>query len=157
MAIKKLKDNLLTNPDVIRKQNKRSKKQWKSIADEVTEIARRRMIQNDVKTNFNVSLKLNFAFKDDKFTIVKLTDRYINKFKTREARWMIKGDISYFQLTMLKTLIAKITENINPNSKVQIAMTDIDSNRYYITSFKILMILKMNYLILLICLQSILT
>src|SRR5579863_5433298 len=50
LAIKKLKDSLLTNPDVIKKQNERSKKQWKSIADEVTEIARRRTIQNDVKT-----------------------------------------------------------------------------------------------------------
>src|SRR5579863_8957141 len=37
LAIKKLRDNLLTNPDVIKKQNERSKKKWKSIANEVTE------------------------------------------------------------------------------------------------------------------------
>ena len=145
LYVKKLKDNLLTNPDVIKKQNERSKKQWKSIADEVTEIARRRMIQNDIKTNFVTkgnlqsskdSLKLNFAFKNDNYTIVKITDRYVDKFKTREARWKIEGDINLFSINdALKSLIAKMTENVKQNSKVQIAMTDIDSNRYYRTNF----------------------
>ena len=136
LSVKKLKDNLLTDPNVIKKQNERSKKQWKSITDEVTEIARRRMIQNDFKTNFKDSLKLNFAFKNDNYTIVKLTDRYVDKFKTREVRWMIEGDISLFSINnALKSLIAKMTENVKPNSKVQIAMTDIDSNRHYRTHF----------------------
>src|SRR5271165_3530776 len=136
LAIKTIKDNFLTNPDVIKKQNERSKKQWKSIANEATEIARRRMIRNDIKTNFRDSLKLNFAFKNDNYTIVKLTDRYVDKFKTREARWMIEGDISLFSLNdALKSLITKMTEDVKPNSKVQIAMTDIESNRYYRTNF----------------------
>src|SRR5271165_5840290 len=136
LSIKKLKDNLLTNPDVIKKQNERSKKQWKSIANEVTEIARRRMIRNDIKTNFRDSLKLHFAFKDNNYTIVKLTDHYVDKFKTREARWMIEGDINLFSINdALKSLIAKMTEDVKPNSKVQIAMTDIESNRYYRTNF----------------------
>ncbi|HLX53145.1 MAG TPA: hypothetical protein VKR58_04360, partial [Aquella sp.] len=136
LAIKKLKDSLLTNPDVIKKQNERSKKQWKSIADEVTEIAKRRMIQKDIKTNVRDSLKLHMAFKHSNYAIVKLTDRYVDKFKTREARWMIEGDINLFSLNeALKSLLTKMTEKINPNSKVQIVMTDIESNRYYRTSF----------------------
>src|SRR5271165_2548990 len=136
LAIKRLKDNLLTNPDVIKKQSERGKKQWKSITDEVTEIARRRMIQHDIKTNFKDSLKLNFAFKDSNYTIVQLTDRYVDKFKTREARWMIEGDINLFSINeALKSLITKMAENVKPNSKVQIAMTDVDSSRYYRTNF----------------------
>src|SRR5271156_1547031 len=134
LSLKKLKANLLTNPDVIKKQNERSKKQWKSIANEVTEIARRRMIQNDIKTNVRDSLKLHLAFKDNNYTIVKLTDRYVDKFKTREARWKIEGDVDLFSINkLLRELIAKMTENVNPNSKVQISMTDKDSNRYYQT------------------------
>src|SRR5271155_3942447 len=136
LAVKKLRDNLLTNPDVIKKQSERSKKQWKSISNEVTEIARRRMIQNNVKTNFKDSLKLHFAFKDNNYTIVKLTDRYVDKFKTREARWKIEGDVDLFSINkVLRELIAKMTENVNQNSKVQISMTDKDSNRYYQTEF----------------------
>ena len=63
------------------------------------------MIQNDIKTNFvtrgklqsiKESLKLNFAFKNDNYTIVKIIHRYVDKFKTREARWKIEGDINLF-------------------------------------------------------------
>src|SRR5271170_1812653 len=134
--LKDLKIIYLLIQKLLRNKMKEVKKQWKSIANEVTEIARRRMIRNDIKTDFRDSLKLHFAFKDDNYTIVKLTDHYVDKFKTREARWMIEGDISLFSINdALKSLITKMTEDVKPNSKVQIAMTDIESNRYYRTNF----------------------
>src|SRR5271165_5175285 len=121
MALLKLKENLKLDVAIRSKRETRLREKFKSIAEEAAEKGKKlytkaKLIEEEKQIILNTT-----NYKD--YKIVKISDKYIPKFKIRESKWTINGDIDIFDIRKaLKSLLNKMTQYLNPNYHIQIAI-----------------------------------